>query len=747
MGMDPVAAFTTSLNNMNNFYRGRKQDERNEKLFNMKMEAYQRDERDARQEKVNNLKKRELAGDFLKLNNGNYGGADIARWSPDSASRFEDIFNETSQQQAFNYVMPLVDKGASGQPLNDNEREPLWALGGALWQQGILAGDVAGIREQAIAAPALKNKIVTLAQQVGPRIMGKRIKVTEQNDPELFHTFSKALPAIANNSKVFKDGKGKPVEFYIDATETDNIQDASVITVIEGINQKTGKAYRAPVSRRRSNDPNDIVESARLKDLYAQADFAEKTSKALEASWVKFDDAAAQRVLDRYRDQAQKVAEQFRTRKKAGEQADSMSKVLRFGEQDSKDYRAAIVAGADPTATAKIIIERNNPKVDLEVIKDIDVNGKPHMIFFDKKSRKRIGDPIPQWDKSSGSNANKNFSGLMDKLHSLTKAKATILKGYDPMTGELLDQSNIDAARDAIDAQITNTERYMSRVYPMRWNQYSGKQIGDPGSEQKTLSPEQRLAIYKQAKELAKQEADKRAGYFSSDSSDFSAYGGSRENFINQRVDVLFKQLAGEAIETHGKGNSDKSLLSQLPGGDKAEDSASRVVWAIEKISDDKERETMVQEFLNSPAPNDVKRKFKYLWESKRKLAEAEEASKQRINDRNKRIESRASVAGGMTLDRNSGKQVLSNRAVSMDPRTAPPISQPNGEDYIGNILSSFNSKAKLSDKDRVVNRLLGQLEEVPDEQKAALLARWKNEGRVSKETLETVERLVRINL
>lgn len=77
---------------------------------------------------------------------------------------------------------------------------------------------------------------------------------------------------------------------------------------------------------------------------------------------------------------------------------------------------------------------------------------------------------------------------------------------------------------------------------------------------------------------------------------------------------------------------------AKLPGGDKAGESAVKVLTALEKIPDVNERITEAKRFLQSNAPEDVKEKFRYEFEKQLAMAGAAQSSEKR----------QASYAGGM---------------------------------------------------------------------------------------------------
>jgi hypothetical protein len=54
------------------------------------------------------------------------------------------------------------------------------------------------------------------------------------------------------------------------------------------------------------------------------------------------------------------------------------------------------------------------------------------------------------------------------------KARASIEKGYDPITGQVIPQTQIETAKATVNGQIANTERYMQATFPNEWKTYVG---------------------------------------------------------------------------------------------------------------------------------------------------------------------------------------------------------------------------------------------------------------------------------
>jgi len=66
----------------------------------------------------------------------------------------------------------------------------------------------------------------------------------------------------------------------------------------------------------------------------------------------------------------------------------------------------------------------------------------------------------------------KEFRQHTGKLESLYRSKASIQKGYDPITGDIIPQTQIVAALATIDSAIADAEGYVQSVYPDQWKLY-----------------------------------------------------------------------------------------------------------------------------------------------------------------------------------------------------------------------------------------------------------------------------------
>lgn len=88
----------------------------------------------------------------------------------------------------------------------------------------------------------------------------------------------------------------------------------------------------------------------------------------------------------------------------------------------------------------------------------------------------------PRWEDivkvpEQGANPNDTISAFRQyksQLDGLYKAKASVQKGYDPYTGELIPQTQIATALKTIDDQIIRAERYMKAKFPDEWGIYGG---------------------------------------------------------------------------------------------------------------------------------------------------------------------------------------------------------------------------------------------------------------------------------
>lgn len=67
----------------------------------------------------------------------------------------------------------------------------------------------------------------------------------------------------------------------------------------------------------------------------------------------------------------------------------------------------------------------------------------------------------------------KDFNQWITKLQTLRRQEAGIQKGYDPITGQVIPQTQIDAALSTVRREIANTEGYLAANHGGRWKVYS----------------------------------------------------------------------------------------------------------------------------------------------------------------------------------------------------------------------------------------------------------------------------------
>ncbi len=104
-------------------------------------------------------------------------------------------------------------------------------------------------------------------------------------------------------------------------------------------------------------------------------------------------------------------------------------------------------------------------------------DGKPYHVLVGKDGT--VISKLPQYTKNTGATAEaRGFSTWASKLQGLTKARASIEKGYDPITGEAIPQTQIETARSTVQTELANTIRYMKSQFPEDYKAYTGD-IGD----------------------------------------------------------------------------------------------------------------------------------------------------------------------------------------------------------------------------------------------------------------------------
>jgi hypothetical protein len=67
----------------------------------------------------------------------------------------------------------------------------------------------------------------------------------------------------------------------------------------------------------------------------------------------------------------------------------------------------------------------------------------------------------------------KDFNQWITKLQNLRKSEAGIQKGYDPITGQVIPQTQIDSALATVRQEIANTQGYLEANHPDRYRVYS----------------------------------------------------------------------------------------------------------------------------------------------------------------------------------------------------------------------------------------------------------------------------------
>lgn len=78
-------------------------------------------------------------------------------------------------------------------------------------------------------------------------------------------------------------------------------------------------------------------------------------------------------------------------------------------------------------------------------------------------------------DKKAGAEKEKTakeFRQYQGQLDGLYKAKASVQKGYDPISGQVIPQTQIEDALKTINEKIFDKENYMKNVFPDEWKHY-----------------------------------------------------------------------------------------------------------------------------------------------------------------------------------------------------------------------------------------------------------------------------------
>ncbi len=597
---NPVDSFLHGMQSAGAILRGRRQEERDDKLFDMRTAAYDRQRRREDEADARAAKKRTAASALARINAGMATAEDVAQYGgPQAGTRFGDLagarsaetpqdgepdlaaaLDEQAQRQAVSYVLPLIDAASQGKPLEDKDREPLWAAGAALHKSGVLAGNVPAIRNQAQATGEFKQTVAQLGQTVGPQLLGKKTVIDEAHDTELFRMFSAAFPAVANGSKAFKDGNGRPVQFYVDATGVDKIQDARIYTVLEGTDPQTGKPYRAPMTARRGKNDDDPVAGETLGNLYAQADFAERASKAILASIAGLDDAVAERTLERYWAMADKIAEEKYKLAKNARLGQALAGISGFNAEEQKSLSEAVAAGGNPKDTADMILKARGKK-DVKLVWRDNVLGKddkPYQVAYDENTGKEVA-RVPQWVKDGDGSGGRGKGGLKDadyKIFDDQLNKQFLGEYLQTLPAEQREMADL-METDALGNSRVAMERVVAKMQAeMRERYNAARQAGENFMADGSLTPV--LAANK-------------------------AY-----QFANQK--------SGGEVET-----SPLVFSKATP---------EQVMSALEEIPDVPARLEQVRRYLASDAPEEAKEKVRYQYEAQLAKIQAGGASDKR---------------------------------------------------------------------------------------------------------------------
>ncbi|MEZ4601430.1 MAG: hypothetical protein R2940_16705 [Syntrophotaleaceae bacterium] len=223
-------------------------------------------------------------------------------------------------------------------------------------------------------------------------------------------------------------------------------------------------------------------------------------------------------------------------------------------------------------------------------------------------------------------------SHLYDELHQM--ALRLMITDYGIDDG--------DFGLDAMGNQRVDEDRYLNKLPKAAQKRYlRAIQEGERLMVEEGLSPilaiQQAFGsiegpevfdpmVLKKAEEIARKEAANKAGWFSSDGSDFAQSGGTREGFIAERTQYWARKLSGKEGRTAGNGGGG-TAFSRLPGGEQAEASATKVVKALKSIPDEAARVKEAKLFLASDAPEDVKEQVRYQYWAQEVRSKAAEAS------------------------------------------------------------------------------------------------------------------------
>lgn len=120
----------------------------------------------------------------------------------------------------------------------------------------------------------------------------------------------------------------------------------------------------------------------------------------------------------------------------------------------------------------------------------------------------------PKWDPNKGGGKEgaaegRDFRAWVGQLDGLYKSRASIEKGFDPVTGQVIPQTQIETAKRTVQAQIADKENYISSAFPDQWKQYKASAPA-PGTGGKPLDETTARFILNNAggdKELARKMA------------------------------------------------------------------------------------------------------------------------------------------------------------------------------------------------------------------------------------------------
>jgi len=415
MASDPINAFMSTMAATQGMINSQRQNARADQQANRleeesaeRLRLLKKEEAYTDGMRAQAKEKRAAATDLARLDAGMVTGADVAKFAPGEATTVAELTPglaaEEQQRAVVNRFYDSMAKAYQGGELAPEEKGLIIEGAAGLATQGHLFTDLAGIRNQVASSAALKASIKELGEGAGD-LIGKKTMIDASNHPELFQQFINTFPAISQ-SKGFKDGVARPVEFYIDGTNAQTIQEVKIFTVLEG-KDKDGKIYRAPMSRRRSSDSDDEVEGAPLGEIYARADFAEQASKALLASIAGMDDAEAQKVIDKHRAAAATDLVKQKEIKQAEELLQDPAIAAKIQADPSGSLAVALKAAKGGQLSVKAFLELLMKETKTETPKTVEIgagNGmKTQAVLNADGTTTPIGKPYAQFDPQRNS--------------------------------------------------------------------------------------------------------------------------------------------------------------------------------------------------------------------------------------------------------------------------------------------------------------------------------------------------------